>query len=73
MASEINEPRIVGAIRNAIAETKNGNGVMPVREVAHRVLAETDSEPGCLKAIIDALCDECIVNGVIIEFQPPGS
>ena len=59
------------AVRRVVLEHKATGGTLSVREVARRLLIETDSDPAHFEALVEALCAECIANSVIIEFRSP--
>jgi hypothetical protein len=48
------------------------SAAMPVREVAQRVIAESEADPALFEEVVDALCALCIRSGIIIEFTRPG-
>ena len=59
------------AIQSAVATASVSGAIMPVRDVAERIVEDSQCDPAMFGIIVDALCSQCIRKGVIIEFQAP--
>ena len=56
-------------VRAAVAKVHAGSDLMRVNDAARLIIIEYGLEPLQEAAIVDALCRECIMRGVSIEFQ----
>lgn len=66
-----NRERLSQAVIAAMHVARAQRAAVPVREVARRLIAETDSDPALLEDVLDALCTLCIRSGLTIEFTRP--
>lgn len=60
--------RLSAAVREAMRAAIGRRSAVPVREIAHAIIAETHSDPERFDEVLDALCALCIRNGLPIEF-----
>lgn len=60
---------IQAATRVAVEAARAGNGVMRVHEAAHFIILEHGLSAQQQPAIIDALCHQCIRDGISIDFH----
>lgn len=58
------------SVRAAVETARAGSGLLRVNDAAQFIILEHGLNPMQQPAIIDALCRQCILSGVSIEFQP---
>lgn len=58
------------AITRAVVLAQREGYPMQVRDVAHQIARDAGLATSQETSVIDALCNECIRNGVIVEFRP---
>lgn len=57
------------AVRAAVDAVRAGNDLMRVNDTAKLIIIENGLNPLQEAEIVDALCRQCIICGVSIEFQ----
>ena len=63
--------RLSLALQAAMHAAREERIAVPVREVASRLIAETQSDPALYADVLDALCALCVRSGLTIEFTRP--
>jgi hypothetical protein len=63
--------RLSQALQSAMSAARQQRTAVPVREVARRLIAETESDPALYPDVLDALCALCVRSGLTIEFTRP--
>lgn len=63
--------RLSRALQSAMSVARQQRMAVPVREVAQRLISETQSDPALYPDVLDALCALCVRSGLTIEFTRP--